>query len=96
MPDVGKLIDAIELRLAAFDMNSRQAVQIVTQQLKEIGARSGGTAADFHDCSERAANVDRTLSWHVTMAKRMFVQLGCRDRQCLPRSSETDAAAADA
>jgi hypothetical protein len=96
MPDAGKLIDAIELRLAALDINSRQAAQIATQQLKEISARSGDTAANYHGCSERAADVDRTLSWHVTMAKRMFVQLGCHDRQRLPRSSEADAAAADA
>lgn len=96
VPDAGKLIDAIELRLAALDINSRQAAQIVAQQLKEIGARSGGIAADYHECSQRAADVDRTLGWHVTMAKRMFVQLGCHDRQRLPRSSDADAAAADA
>lgn len=74
-PDVGKLINAIELRLATLDINSRQAAQITAQQLKEISARGSDTAAGFHQCSVRAGDAERTLSWHLTMAKRMFVQI---------------------
>jgi hypothetical protein len=76
MPDIGKLIDAIERRLAALDMNSRQAAQVAVQQLNEIAARSGAAASDFHEHSERAVDVDHTLSWHVTLVRRMFAQTG--------------------
>jgi hypothetical protein len=27
------------------------------------------------ECSARAGDVDRMLSWHVTMVKRMFIQI---------------------
>lgn len=79
--DIGKLICAIELRLTALDINSRQSSQIAVQQLKEIGAQAREATDGFRQCATRAGDTNRTLSWHVTMVKRMSAQVSKETRR---------------
>jgi hypothetical protein len=74
-PDAGKLVDAIELRLAALDINSRQAAQTAEHQLREISSCGRETAAVFEEASHQADNAEKTLTWHVTMVRRILTQL---------------------
>jgi hypothetical protein len=76
LPDLGKLIDAIEMKLAAMDINSRQAAQTTVQQFRALDARGDETAGAFHELAERMDGVDRTLSWHLTMVQRMSRWIG--------------------
>lgn len=75
-PNIVNLISVVESRLAALDINSRQAGQEAAQQLKEIGVQAHEAAAEFRQCGTQAAETGRTLGWHATMAKRMFAQIG--------------------
>jgi hypothetical protein len=80
VPDLGELIDAIGLRLAALDINSRQAAQTTLQQFREVGAQSNEIVSAFHGQDEWADGIERTLSWHLTMVQRMSRQIGADRR----------------
>lgn len=76
LPDLGKLINAIEMKLAAIDINTRQAAQTTVQQFRAMDARADETAGAFRELAERADGVDRTLSWHLIMVRRMSRWIG--------------------
>jgi hypothetical protein len=70
------LIRMIEVRLAALDVNSRQAAEEAGQHLREIGAQAAEAAAGFRQCSTRAAETARTLGWHAIITRRISAQIG--------------------
>ena len=76
LPDLGKLIDAIEIKLAAMDINNRQAAQTTVQKFKAMDIRGDETAGAFRELAERTDGFNRTLSWHLTMVRRMFRWIG--------------------
>jgi hypothetical protein len=76
LPDLGKLINAIEMKLAAIDINSQQAAQTTVRQFKAIDIRGDETASAFQKLAERTDSFNRTLSWHLTIVRRMSRWIG--------------------
>lgn len=76
LPDSGKLIDAIEMKLAAINMNSQQAAQTTEQQFRAMDAQGDETADAFRELAERTDGFNRTLSWHLIMVRRMSRWIG--------------------
>jgi hypothetical protein len=62
VPDLGELIDAIGLRLAALDINSRQAAQTTMQQIREVGAQGSEIVSVFRGQDERADGMSALLT----------------------------------
>ena len=76
LPDLGKLIDVIEMKLAAMDINSRQAAQTTMQQFRAMDAQGDETAGALRELAERMDGFNRTLSWHLIMVRRMSRWIG--------------------
>jgi hypothetical protein len=64
------------MKLAAVDINSRQAAQTTVQQFRAMDARGDETASAVRELAERMDGANRTLSWHLTMVRRMSRWIG--------------------